>query len=71
MIGRKFSDPEVKNELGRYPFLVKEGKGDGVVVGEKGYGAEEVSSMILGRMKEVAEEFLGERVTKAVVTCPA
>ncbi|WP_310600497.1 molecular chaperone DnaK [Desulfobulbus sp.] len=73
LIGRKFSDPEVKKSIGVSPFAIVEGPGgDAVVeVGGKNYTAAEISAMILGKMKQTAEEYLGEPVTDAVVTVPA
>ena len=73
LIGRKFSDPEVRKSIGVSPFTIAEGPGgDAVVdVGGKTYTAAEISAMILGKMKQTAEEYLGEPVTDAVVTVPA
>jgi len=73
LIGRKFSDPEVKKSLSLSPFKIVEGKdGDAVVEVEgKFYTAPEISAMILGKMKKTAEEYLGEAVTDAVITVPA
>jgi molecular chaperone DnaK len=73
LIGRKFSDAEVKKSIGVSPFAIVEGPGgDAVVeVAGKTYTAAEISAMILGKMKQTAEEYLGETVTDAVVTVPA
>lgn len=73
LIGRKFSDPEVKKSIGLSPFKIVEGKdGDAVVEVEgKTYTAPEISAMILGKMKKTAEDYLGEPVTDAVITVPA
>jgi len=73
LIGRKFSDPEVKKSIEVSPFTIVAGPGgDGVVeVDGKQYSAAEISAMILGKMKKTAEEYLGETVTDAVVTVPA
>jgi len=73
LIGRKFSDSEVKKSIGVSPFVIAEGPGgDAIVeVGGKTYTAAEISAMILGKMKQTAEEYLGEKVTDAVVTVPA
>jgi chaperone protein DnaK len=73
LIGRKFSDPEVRKSIGVSPFTIAESpSGDAVVeVGGKTYTAAEISAMILGKMKQTAEEYLGEPVTDAVVTVPA
>ncbi|MBU0482172.1 MAG: molecular chaperone DnaK [Proteobacteria bacterium] len=73
LIGRKFTDPEVKKSVGVSPFKIVEGKdGDAVVEVEgKLYGAAEISAMILTKMKQTAEHYLGETVTDAVITVPA
>ena len=73
LIGRKFSDPEVKKSIGVSPFAIVEGPGGDAVVEVDGktYTAAEISAMILGKMKQTAEEYLGEAVTEAVVTVPA
>ena len=73
LIGRKFTDKEVQKSIGVSPFNIVEGPGgDAVVeVGGKTYTAAEISAMILGKMKQTAEEYLGETVTDAVVTVPA
>jgi molecular chaperone DnaK len=73
LIGRKFSDPEVKKSIGVSPFTIVEGPGGDAVVEVDGktYTAAEISAMILGKMKQTAEEYLGEPVTDAVVTVPA
>ena len=72
LIGRKFSDKEVQNDLGISPYeIVKKGNGVAVVMDGKEYTPEEVSAMILGKIKADAEAFLGEKVTEAVITVPA
>ena len=73
LIGRKFTDPEVRKSIEVSPFEIAEGpNGDAVVKVEgKSYSAAEISAMILGKMKQTAEEYLGETVTEAVVTVPA
>jgi len=73
LIGRKFTDAEVKKSLEVSPFSIVEGSnGDAMVeVDGKKYSAAEISAMILGKMKQTAEEYLGEPVTDAVVTVPA
>ena len=72
-IGRRFSDPEVQKELKRLPFETRERSDGGVEIkmGEKWYTPIEISSMILQKIKLDAEEKLGEKVTAAVITCPA
>ena len=72
LIGRKFSDKEVQKDLGIMPFeIVKHANGVAVKMGGKEYTPEEVSAMILGKLKADAEAFLGEPVTEAVITVPA
>jgi molecular chaperone DnaK len=73
LIGRKYRSDEVKHQLDRSPFKVIEApNGDAwVAVGGKDMSPPEVSSMILVRMKEIAESYLGETITDAVVTVPA
>ena len=72
LIGRKFTDPEVRKSVEVSPFEIVEGpNGDAVVrVEGKTYSAAEISAMILGKMKQTAEEYLGDTVTEAVVTVP-
>ncbi|VDO11864.1 unnamed protein product [Rodentolepis nana] len=76
LIGRTFDDKDVQEDMKRYPFKVIK-KGDKpymeVQVGDevKAFAPEEVSAMVLGKMKEVAEAYLGTPVTHAVVTVPA
>jgi heat shock protein 5 len=76
MIGRKFSDKDVQGDMKHFPFDVvqKDGKPSvqvDVNGSPKTFTPEEVSAMILGKMKEVAESYLGKKVTHAVVTVPA
>jgi len=77
LIGRKFSDPIVKADMKLWPFAVKEGsQGRPVVeVSFKGetrqFFPEEISSMVLTKMKTTAESYIGETVNQAVVTVPA
>lgn len=72
LIGRKFKDDEVQRDLDILPFeIVKKGDGVAVKMGDKDYTPEEVSAMILGKIKSDAEAFLGEKVTEAVITVPA
>lgn len=72
LIGRKFSDKEVQKDLDIMPYeIVKKGDGVAVKMGDKEYTPEEVSAMILSKIKADAEAFLGEKVTEAVITVPA
>ena len=73
LIGRKFTDAEVKKSHEVSPFHIVEGKGGdaAVEVDGKSYTPAEISAMILTKMKQTAEEYLGEEVTEAVITVPA
>src|SRR5512140_1743085 len=73
LIGRKFDDPEVKRSAGLVPYrIVPADNGDAwVETGGKRYSPAELSAMVLGKMKQTAEDYLGEPVTEAIVTCPA
>ncbi|NOQ67603.1 MAG: molecular chaperone DnaK, partial [Desulfobacterales bacterium] len=73
LIGRKFTDPEVTKSIKVSPFKIAEGKSGEVSVEAEGkvYTPAEISAMILTKMKQTAEEYLGETVTDAVVTVPA
>ncbi|MEW6501431.1 MAG: molecular chaperone DnaK [Thermodesulfobacteriota bacterium] len=73
LIGRKFSDAEVRKSKDVSPFKIVEGKdGDAAVeVDGKIYAPAEISAMVLTKMKQTAEEYLGEPVTDAVITVPA
>ncbi|KAI9666144.1 MAG: ATPase with role in protein import into the ER [Bathelium mastoideum] len=76
LIGRKFNDKDVQSDMKHFPFKVvnKDGQPrvDVEVSGsEKQFTPEEVSAMVLGKMKEIAENYLGEKVKNAVVTVPA
>lgn len=72
LIGRKFSDKEIQKDLDIMPFdIVKHANGVAVKMGDKEYSPEEVSAMILSKIKADAEAFLGEPVTEAVITVPA
>ena len=73
LIGRKFTDPEVTKSIKTSPFKIVEGKSGEVSVEVEGkvYTPAEISAMILTKMKQTAEEYLGETVTDAVVTVPA
>jgi molecular chaperone DnaK len=73
LIGRRYDDPMVEKDKGLVPFhIVKGDNGDAWVdVKDKKYSPSEVSAMILTKMKETAESYLGEKVTQAVITVPA
>jgi len=76
LIGREFSDKAVQSDLKFFPFKVVEKQSKPFVKvdtsqGEKSFAAEEISAMVLIKMKETAEAYLGKKVTHAVVTVPA
>ncbi|CAI0469167.1 unnamed protein product [Linum tenue] len=73
LIGKKFNDPEVQRDLRYLPYLVvnKNGKPYVEIELAKSKGRREISAMILGKMKETAESYLGQPVSGAVVTVPA
>ncbi|MBI3421038.1 MAG: molecular chaperone DnaK [Candidatus Sungbacteria bacterium] len=73
LIGRKFTDQEVQRDKAWLPYELKESANGGVEVkmGEKWFRPEEISAMVLQKMKTDAEEKLGEKITEAVITVPA
>ena len=72
LIGRKFTDKEVQNDVKISPYkIVKKGQSVAVEMDGKEYTAEEISAMILSKIKADAEAFLGEPVTEAIITVPA
>ncbi|CAK93869.1 unnamed protein product (macronuclear) [Paramecium tetraurelia] len=77
LIGRKFNDPTVQKDIKLWPFKVEAGADDKplIVVKFKGetkkFHPEEISSMVLTKMKEIAEAYLGKSVKNAVITVPA
>src|ERR1700761_7279320 len=72
LIGRNFSDKEVQRDLKLMGYeIVKSGNGVKVKMGDKEYSPEEISAMVLGKLKADAESFLGDKVTDAVITVPA
>ncbi len=77
MIGRKFSDPIVQEDMKLWSYDVIDDGHDKPQVKvmyqgeEKYFYPEEISAMVLGKMKEIAESYLGEKVTDAVITVPA
>jgi len=77
LIGRKFADPVVQSDIKLWPFKCIAGAGDKpmIVVNfqgeEKKFHPEEISSMVLTKMKETAEAYIGGKVNDAVVTVPA
>ncbi len=73
LIGRTFDDPTTQKDKGMVPYkIVKAGNGDAwVKAGDTDYSPSQISAMILQKMKETAESYLGEKVEKAVITVPA
>src|SRR5574340_319003 len=73
LIGRKFSDPEVQRDLKVLPYkIVQAENGDAhIEIRGRTYSPSEISGMVLTKMKQTAEEYLGEKVTEAVITVPA
>jgi molecular chaperone DnaK len=73
LIGRNFDDPMVKKDKDLVAYeIVKGPNADAYVKGrDKDYSPQEISAFILGKMKETAEAYLGEKVTQAVITVPA
>lgn len=72
LIGRTIDDPEVKRDIDLMPYQIVKAEGHvKVKMGDKDYTPEEVSAMILGKLKADAEKFLGQPVTEAVITVPA
>ena len=73
LMGRKFNSAEVKDAVNRLPYKISEAaNGDAQVeIRGKQYSPPEVSAMILQKMKQTAEDYLGEKVSDAVITVPA
>jgi heat shock protein 1/8 len=77
LIGRKFSDATVKSDMKHFPFNIVQGANDKPLINvkymgeQKSFSSEEISAMVLTKMKKTAEDYLGEEVENAVVTVPA
>ena len=73
LIGRAFEDEAVKKDIDKVPFkIVKSDNGEAWVEGKgKKYSTSQISAFVLQKMKETAEKYLGQAVTKAVITVPA
>ncbi|ORY18274.1 hsp71-like protein [Neocallimastix californiae] len=76
LIGRRFNDPEVQSDMKHWPFKVVEKSSKPYIQVEfkgetKDFTAEEISSMVLTKMKDTAEAYLGGKVSNAVITVPA
>lgn len=71
-IGRSFSDPSVQEDLKTWPFSVTdEEEGLRISVRDEKYSPEDLSALILNKMKETAEAYIGEQILDAVITVPA
>ena len=72
-MGHKFSDEAIQKDVKNSPFEIKKGEGDKVAIkmNDKDYSPEEISAMILSKIKADVEEKIGEKVTEAVITVPA
>jgi len=77
LIGRNFSDKQVQENIKNFSYKVKQAQGNKPLIvvdfmgEEKEYRPEQISSMVLTHMKEIAENYIGEKVTDAVITVPA
>jgi L1 cell adhesion molecule like protein len=77
LIGRKFSEKTVQDDIKLWPFTVKpDAAGKPLIEVEamgktEAFHPEQISSMVIGKLKAIAEEYLGEKVTQAVITVPA
>ena len=77
LIGRKFTDPEVQRDKKLLPYEIRESSDKGIEVkmgsgaNERWFKTPEISAMILQKLKQDAEAKLGEKITEAIITCPA
>jgi len=73
LMGRKFSDPSVQFDMKWLPYKIVEGKNGMACVEVEGkvFTPQEISAMVLQKLKADAEAYLGEKITEAVITCPA
>ncbi|MFL2829576.1 MAG: molecular chaperone DnaK [Alphaproteobacteria bacterium] len=73
LIGRPFNDPATKKDIDMVPYSIVKGKNDDAYVEASGesYSPSQISAFILQKMKETAEDYLGEKVEQAVITVPA
>jgi len=73
LIGRRYTDPEVQKAKNILPYEIREAENGGVEVkmGDRWYKPEEISAMVLQKIKLDVEEKLGEKIDEAVITCPA
>jgi molecular chaperone DnaK len=72
LIGRRFDDPEVQKDIALFPFkIIQAGEGVKVKMGEKDYSPQEISAMVLQKLKTDAEEKIGEKIEEVIITVPA
>jgi molecular chaperone DnaK len=73
LIGRKYDSPEVQNDIKILPYKISKASNGDASVSVRGqdYSPAEISAMILQKMRETAEDYLGEKITEAVITVPA
>ncbi len=73
LVGRRFSDPVIQKDKKLLPYEIKEASDGGVEIkmAEKWFKPAEISAMVLQKLKVDAEEKLGEKITEAIITCPA
>ncbi len=74
LIGRRFADKEVQSQMKNLPYKIRKEDGGGgveVKLGDKWYKPAEISAMVLQKIKKDAEEKIGEKITEAIITCPA
>ena len=73
LIGRRYDDPEVQKDKKLLPYEIRKADDEGIEVkiGEKWHKPAEISAMILKKLKQDAEEHLGEKINDAIITCPA
>ncbi|MFH0739703.1 MAG: molecular chaperone DnaK [bacterium] len=73
LIGRNFNDEEVQKDKALLPYEIRSKQDGGIEVkiGDKWYTPQEISAMILAKLKQDAEDKTGEKITDAIITCPA
>ena len=73
LVGRRMNDPSVQKDVGILPYKIVAGDNEDawVLIDDKKYSPSQISAMILQKMKETAEKFLGKPVKEAVITVPA
>src|SRR3989338_1013164 len=73
LIGRRFKDEEVQRDKKLLPYEIKEASNGGVEIkmGDKWHAPQEIAAMVLQKLKQDAEDRLGEKITEAVITVPA